>query len=297
MTPAEQGFLLLTSHLGDPQRKVLTVAQFRLLAQCVRASQIPDHDGELTENELMTMGYNRGSAQRILSLLSEQERLMLYLKTAQEHGCTPVSRISEAYPLALRKRMGLDSPGCLWLKGDADILNTPKVALVGSRELNEANRAFAEEVGRQAARQKITLVSGNARGADTVAQESCLAAGGRVISVVADSLWEQPRKNGVLYVAEDGYDLPFTSHRALSRNRVIHSLGYLTIVAQCSLGFGGTWDGAQKNLRNAWSPVFCFDDGSPAMQELAQMGAALIHIEQLQEYSALLPNTIRFFDQ
>ena len=38
MTGAEKGFLLLTSHLGDPARPVLTTAQFRTLA--VRAGQM-----------------------------------------------------------------------------------------------------------------------------------------------------------------------------------------------------------------------------------------------------------------
>ena len=32
MNGKERGFLLLTSHLGDPERKPLTVAQFRQLA-------------------------------------------------------------------------------------------------------------------------------------------------------------------------------------------------------------------------------------------------------------------------
>ena len=297
MTPAEQGFLLLTSHLGDLTRKVLTVAQFRVLAQAVRSSQMPDGNGELTEKELMAMGFNRPSAQRILSLLSEQERLLLYLKDGERWDCVPVSRVSKDYPLVLRKRLGLDSPGCLWLKGDMSVIDRPKIALVGSRELNERNRAFAEEAGRQAAKQGFTLVSGNARGADTVAQDACLAAGGSVISVVADSLCEHARRKGVLYVSEDGYDLPFTSQRALSRNRLIHALGNITVVAQCHFGSGGTWDGTRRNLRNIWSPVFCLNDGTAVAKELVQMGATGIGIEELQDYAALIGCSGNLFDQ
>ena len=40
--------------------------------------------------------------------------------------------------------------------------------------MRQENRTFAEEVGRQAALQGLTLVSGNARGADRAAQESCV---------------------------------------------------------------------------------------------------------------------------
>ena len=68
------------------------------------------------------------------------------------------------------------------------LFRSPAVALVGSRELRAENRKFAAAVGYRAAEEGLTLVSGNARGADRTAQEACLAAGGRVISIVADEL-------------------------------------------------------------------------------------------------------------
>ena len=37
MTGAERGFLLLTSHLGTPLRRPLTVAQFRVLTERMQA--------------------------------------------------------------------------------------------------------------------------------------------------------------------------------------------------------------------------------------------------------------------
>jgi predicted Rossmann fold nucleotide-binding protein DprA/Smf involved in DNA uptake len=203
--------------------------------------------------------------------------------------------VNPAYPLAVRKRLGLDAPGSLWIKGDVSLLNTPMVALVGSRQLNDENPRFAEAVGREAAKQNLTLISGNARGADTVAQEACLAAGGKVVSVVADCLAEHTLRPNITYISELGYDLPFSSIRALSRNRVIHALGYITVVAQCNLGFGGTWDGTVRNLKGNWSPVFCLDDGSPAAIELEQLGAKLIDQSQLSDFSSLHSDTPRMF--
>ena len=44
MNPREQGFLLLSGKLGDPQRKPLTTAQLRLLSQ--RALYLEPQDGE-----------------------------------------------------------------------------------------------------------------------------------------------------------------------------------------------------------------------------------------------------------
>lgn len=284
MNPREQGFLLLSSHLGNEHRKPLTQPQLRVLAQRMQnAAQSPD-DRSLQPRDLMQLGYGRAMAERIVSLLSDDALLNYYVKQARRHGCMPITRVSEGYPRLIRQRLGLDSPGCLWAKGDISILNTPAVALVGSRELRPENRIFAEEVGRQAGRLGMTLVSGNARGADRAAQNACLDAGGSVISIVADELSAQPVQERILYLSEDCYDAPFTPQRALSRNRCIHALGQVVFVAQADYGKGGTWDGTVKNLRFGWSNVACFRDGSKAMQELEQMGAYLLTLQDLADF-------------
>ena len=295
MNNKERGFLLLTSALGNPERKSLTVAQFRTLAHRVSQLEKPIQARELTEDDLVALGYDRKMAFRIVALLSDGELLDRYLWKSARHNCVPVSRVSEKYPLAVRKRLGLDAPGCLWAKGDVSILDTQTVSLVGSRELREENRKFAEIAGREVAGQGYTLVSGNARGADRTAQDACLAAGGKVISIVADELEKYPLTENVLYLSEDGFDLPFSSARALSRNRVIHSLGYITLIAQSDFGTGGTWDGTVKNLQNNWSPVYCFDDRSPAAMELGQKGAKLIDISSLSSIADLQPNIQMFY--
>lgn len=297
MNGREKGFLLLTSHLGDPERKVMTVAQFRMLAQCVRASQIPEGNGELTERELMALGYNRPSAQKIIDLLSQTELLDHYVREATMCGCTALTRVSEGYPLIVRKRLGLNAPGTLWLKGDQSLLSTPAVSLVGSRNLLKPNLAFACEVGKQAALQGITLVSGNARGADKAAQEACLSHGGSVICVVADSLLSHSVQERVLYISEDAFDAPFTAQRAHSRNRVIHTLGYGVFVAQSSLQEGGTWHGTMANLRGVLSPVRVFDDGSDAAGHLIHSGAEGITMDQLNDISAIFQKPDSLFDR
>ncbi len=297
MNAREKGFLLLTSHLGDPQRKALTVPQLRLLAKCVAASSLGERTGDVTVEAIMELGYNRPSAERILQLLSDEAQLAWYLQKAARQDCVPITRVSSAYPDRLRKCLGMDAPGVLWAKGDVSLLEQPAISLVGSRELNKNNEAFAWEVGKQAALQGFVLVSGNAKGADRVAQESCLSHGGKVISVVADALNEHPLQENVLYLSEDGFDLPFSAQRALSRNRVIHSLAQKTFVAQCRLGTGGTWDGTQGNLRHGWSQVYCFADDSDASRELEQMGAVPVGMDALCDISALQPNIIKFIDQ
>ena len=297
MRGAERGFLLLSSCLGDPQRKPLTTAQMRILSDRAWKLDFPTEQRELEMADLSALGYGRSMAARILKLLSDGVVLDHYLQIARRKDCIPLTRISEGYPLVLRQRLAMESPGVLWAKGDLELLDNPKIALVGSRDLNDNNAEFAREVGIQAARQGYTLVSGNARGADRTAQEACLNAGGSVIVVVADSLIRQNGQDRVLYLSEEDYDQEFSAQRALSRNRVIHALAQMTFVAQSSYQTGGTWDGTVRNLQGGWSDVFCFDDGSAAAQQLCQMGASPVAMQDLQELNALQQKEINLFDQ
>ena len=296
MTGPERGFLLLTSQLGNPERKPLTVAQLRLLASRAELMNKPVQIRDLEPRDLRELGYGQEMAERIVSLLGDEALLDAYLRRGYGCGCFPLTRITPGYPVEVRKRLCLDAPGCLWCKGDTALLDRPKISLVGSRMLRKENEAFAREVGRQAAIQGYTLVSGNAVGADQTAQQACLDAGGAVISVLATELDQHREKERVLYLAEDGFDQPFSAQRALSRNRVIHSLGRKTLVAQATLEKGGTWDGCVRNLRFGWSGVFCFDDGSEAAKRLEQMGAALVKMEDLSDLSALKQNNCSLFE-
>ena len=283
MNRREEGFLLLTASLGNPRRHPLTASQLRTVKRCMLSCGPGMPDKELTQQDLMDLGCPKVLAERVLCLLSEQKQLEAYLEQGRAHHCTALTRISREYPFPLISRLGDDAPGCLWLKGDLRLLGRPAVALVGSRDLEEAHAAFAGEVGLLAAQQGYTLVSGNARGADTLAQESCLKAGGKVICVVADSLTEKKPRENVLYISEGGFDLPFTAQRALSRNRLIHSMGKQTFVARCKHGTGGTWKGTLANLKGGWSPVFCCSDGSEGAYSLHEHGAALITLEEIYD--------------
>ena len=295
MNAREEGFLLLSSTLGDPDRRPLTTAQLRSLGARMGAMPRPTRDRDLTAADLMALGYAPDMAERILKLLENTQLLQYYLSKAKQADCVPVTRVSREYPAHMRNRLGLDSPGVLWAKGDLSLLQMPMIALVGSRDIAPANRDFAAKVGQEAARQGFVLVSGNARGADRIAQRACLAAGGQVISVVADELMKQEPREGVLYLSEEGFDCPFTSIRALSRNRVIHALGEKALVAQSDLGRGGTWSGTVRNLKENWSPVFCFRDGSEAALQLEQLGAELITPDALTDLNGLQSRAISFF--
>ena len=283
MTGAERGFLLLCCHLGNPERRPLTVAQFRKLSRRVRDAEKAPEDRELALSDLTRLGYARAEAEQILSLFSEEELLDRYLRKAEKAGCIPLTPLSPGYPRRLWEVLGDDAPACIWARGDLSLLQKAGIALVGSRDLHPKNREFARQTGLETAKQNLVLISGNARGADRTAQEAALAAGGKVISILADRLTDHEPQGNLLYLSEEGYDLEFSAQRALSRNRCIHAMGFAAIAAQCSLRTGGTWDGSVKNLRFGWSPLYVFDDGSESAELLTEMGAIKIGFEELKD--------------
>ena len=281
MRPAERGFLLLTSPLGDPLRKTMTPAAMRRLKQRLKENPVSDPHRQMVPEDLIRLGYPPAEAEHILGLLSEEERLLDYLHPALRQGIHVLTWITEGYPQAVLQALKAESPGTLWARGDLSLLGKSCVSLVGSRDLRPENARFAAAVGHWAAKNGYVLVSGNARGADRTAQNACLEAGGAVISVVADELVGKYIPARMLLLSEDGYELPFCAQRALSRNRVIHALGTYTFVAQASFHKGGTWKGTVQNLRQGYSPVFCFDDGSAAAAELIRQGAKAITLDGL----------------
>lgn len=297
LTGGEYGFLLLTSNLGNPGRKPLTEAKMRELFERSDRMKRRDVARDVDVYDFVSIGYSPKFAQHVVDLLHDEVLLQYYLNKARKADCVPITRATENYPVMVRKRLGYDSPGVLWAKGDVELLETPMVSLVGSRDLLAENEKFAVEVGIQAAIQGYTLVSGNARGADKCAQNACLRHGGNVISVVADSLENHKPGKGMLYLSESSFDEPFTNQRAISRNRVIHTLGVKTFVAQSAYQTGGTWDGTVKNLRNRWSPVYGFADGSKAMTELSHMGLELIGLDDLKSFYDLPQSEINVFDR
>lgn len=62
------------------------------------------------------------------------------------------------------------------------------VAVVGSREMSTRAKKLTEDFVGQLVKNKITIISGLARGVDTVAHQTALASGGRTIAVVGSGL-------------------------------------------------------------------------------------------------------------
>lgn len=287
MTPAEEGYILLCSHLGRPQRPVLTPTMLKHVQQQVKAVRQRYPERVLSTQELLKIGLKPELAERVWSLLNDRAEMREYVAKGAEWSCYPMTPASPCFPWLMYDRLGLDGPGCLWAKGDPKILNHASISVVGSRDINMREGRFAEKAGEEAAKQGFVLVSGNARGTDQAAQNACADHDGLVISVVADRLDRKFHYTQFLYLSENDFDMDFTAARALSRNRVIHAMSQITLVSRCEEGKGGTWSGTTQNLKNHWSPVAAFQNNDTGNAALHRMGAALIGMEELEDYPKL----------
>lgn len=294
MRPSEEGLLLLCCKLGQPVRP-LSPSEYKQLEAYVRAMNLTrskDDFQEVTPKYLASLGYSEEMSQRIHSLLDRPEVLNSYL--AAQPDISVITRISDRFPHRLR-RLGSDCPPALFCKGDTALLDSRCISLVGSRMLFPRGSAFARRIGTMAANEGFTLVSGGAPGADSAAQEACLAAGGDVICFVPDRLESYSSRPHVLYCCAEGYDLPFSNTRALRRNFFIHAMGEKTFVAQCPRTAGGTWQGSRENLKHGWSELYVLNDGSEGADALARLGASFVE-DDLPPLADLLSYQLSIFD-
>src|SRR5439155_25867041 len=109
--------------------------------------------------------------------------------------------------------------------GELELLQRPSVAVIGSRNSDEAGRAFAGQIGGKPAAANLAVVSGGARGTDRLAMEGVLAADGAAIGAVADS-WEATiRKSDVRESLLDGRLALFTPYAPTAGSSVGLAMG------------------------------------------------------------------------
>lgn len=188
---------------------------------------------------LTAVGLDARTAQEIvrartdLSPEAELERLL----TA---GVTPLARPDARYPSRLREID--DAPPVLYVRGTWASGDEWSVAVVGTRRATAYGRMAAQEFARGLAQNGVTVVSGLARGVDTIAHRAALDAGGRTIAVLAnglDTVYPPENRRLADEIAEQGAvvsDYPLgTKPRAdffPRRNRILSGLSLGTLVVE-----------------------------------------------------------------
>ena len=135
-----------------------------------------------------------------------------------------------------------DPPVILYVRGDAEILNSPSLSIVGTRRPTVYGTQMAERMGRDLASRGLTIVSGLARGIDAIAHQGATAIGGRAIGVLGTGIDVcYPKENKKLYekVLERGAiisEFPTGSHPAPEnfpvRNRIIAGMPLGVIIVE-----------------------------------------------------------------
>jgi predicted Rossmann fold nucleotide-binding protein DprA/Smf involved in DNA uptake len=226
------------------------------------------------------------TVQRLVTLLSRGGQLAFEVEHLSSRGIWLLSRADDDYPKLLKDRLRATSPPVLYCSGSRGLLASDGLAVVGSRDADDAGIAFARSLGERCARQDVAVVSGAARGTDWMAMTGALDAGGSAVGVLADPLERMIKRQDVRRALSDEQLLLLTAFHpsarwhagnAMRRNRLVYALARAAVVVASAEGSGGTWGGALENLKHRWVPLFVRDDDSRGYHGLVAHGAIPLH--------------------
>ena len=166
-----------------------------------------------------------------------------YEKVYERYNITPIPFTNPLYPKQLLSL--IDPPAVLYTKGDYSLLSEKfKVAIIGSRKASEYSRQAMTLIVPPLVENNIVIVSGLAKGADTMAHEAAIAYGGKTIAVLGHGLFHlYPKENQTLaneiaanqlliteyppYVKPERWTFPM-------RNRIISGLSDAVVVTEAA---------------------------------------------------------------
>ena len=285
-----QAILLLTAPLitgrGKPSVEPLTAGEYRRFARRLRELQREPADLlDLDARSLLKECRLDSDPERIERLLGRGFLLSQVVERWRTRAIWVVSRADAAYPQRLKKRLGEDAPPIIYGCGDATLLDGGGLAIVGSRNVDDALVEYTEEVGRLTAVARRIVISGSARGIDQAAMRGALEAGGNVVGILADGLEKAAVRREHREALMDGrlalicpYDpaARFNVGHAMQRNKLIYASADAALVVSSDYGKGGTWTGAIEQLdKLKLVPVHVRADGDvgKGLDELRKRGA------------------------
>jgi DNA processing protein len=145
----------------------------------------------------------------------------------------------------------------LLTRGNAGLLRTPAVGIVGSRKASIKGVGAAQDCAWQLAKLGVTVVSGYANGVDLASHKAALDAGGATILVLAEGIerfrvkrdietaWDWER---ALVVSEYPPNAAWSVKQAMQRNGTICELSRAVIVAEAQR-ISGTMNTVRQCLK------------------------------------------------
>lgn len=157
-----------------------------------------------------------------------------------------VTILDEDYPELLKEIE--NPPVVLYLKGDKEVLASPKISIVGSRFCTEYGSKIAKALAFELASMGFVIVSGLALGIDSFAHSGAIKAKGKTIAVLGSGLYYiYPEENKGLYneIIKNGAvisEFPLKTkperYNFPKRNRIISGISLGTIVVEAGMRSG-----------------------------------------------------------
>lgn len=168
------------------------------------------------------------------------------------------------YPEQLRKIE--NPPKQLYLEGNIKLLDTPGIAIIGSRTCTSYGKRVATAFASKLSEYGVAIVSGMAKGIDSFAHKGALEVGGNTIAVLPcglnniypeenKKLFENIIENNGLVITEYEENENADYNKFLERNRIVSGLTIGTLVIE-----GGHRSGTSVTANLAKSQgkkVFC----------------------------------------
>ncbi len=206
---------------------------------------------------------------------------------AGQSGVTLLSIWDEDYPPLLQPLF--DPPLILFVQGDIKALSLQSVAMVGTRAPSEYAQIMAEKFARELVQRGLAVISGLARGVDTLAHHACVSQGGVTVAVLGsglDQIYPSENKQLARRIAERGAvisEYPFGAKPDAPhfprRNRIIAGLSLATLVVEAGETSGAliTADNALEYGREVMAiPGNVNNPKSWGCNRLIQQGAKLV---------------------
>ncbi|MEN2994639.1 MAG: DNA-processing protein DprA [Thermodesulfovibrio sp.] len=233
------------------------------------------------------------------------------LNLCEKRGIAIYSLSDEKYPELLREIH--DPPTVLFCKGELNSEDKIALSIVGSRKMSEYGRRITEKLAYELSSIGITIVSGLARGIDSIAHKSALSAGGRTIAVLGSGvshiyppenkiLAEKIIENGAI-ISEFYPDEGPKRENFPRRNRIISGLSLGTIVTEAAINSGAliTASLALEQGREVFAvPGNITSKNSEGTNYLIQKGAKLVTkiedvLEEIEQFVPLLKKLKKYY--
>lgn len=202
------------------------------------------------ENLIKVDGISNILATKIHSAKNSLEKikynLELELNSLQKINGKLLTYWDEGYPELLQKIYF--PPMIIYTKGNFSENDKYNVAIVGTRQPSLYGKSMAEKFSSELAEKNITIISGMARGIDSIAHEAALKANGRTIAVIGSGLDViYPPENRKMFdrIAESGvviseFELGTNpdAQNFPRRNRIISGMSLGTLVIETKTNGG-----------------------------------------------------------